>query len=445
MPWTGAVVAFLPVLALGILTPQVGAAQDAAGDRRGVLTGDSLFAGELFKALQLGNLEDALRTLEARPEIAWSAPGVRLRAELLVRTGRSREALNLLEAHLAQDGGDAIARFQVAEVHFAAGGDHSAVLAYRLALAGQLDPVRRDIARGRLIVLDARRRTRFSASFSVSPDTNLNNATNASTIDLYGLPFTLSDDARRRSGVAAAIGLGVERRQPLSDRFALLAGGGVAVLDAPNSTFDQTSGSIFVGTEIHVAEHARVNLTVSYRDVDFGGADLETAWGGQLTAQAFSDAQTRWDGGVRIDRIDNQHAEELDGVSTGLHLARTRFLGPSALWRSSLTFDAHDLNGSEASYDQARVAVGRLFPLPLAGLVYVEPYGRLRDFEQRSSVFGVRRRDREIGLSFRVSKRDWSLNNAFPYVQVLLSRGSSNVELGRYSRQRVEFGLTRDF
>lgn len=407
--------------------------------------GDQGFSRALITALTGGDLPGALVLLELRPDIVATPAGVRLRAELLVRLGRTPEAIALLEGHLARNAADATARFQVGEIHFAAKRDRSAILAYRFALAGDLDAVRRQLVQGRLATIEARRDLQVAISMAVVPDSNINNATSASTVDLYGLPFTLSDDARRRSGVGFSFGASVERRLALSERFALNAGGSLNLLDASSRTFDQRQIGMFVGPELRLAQQTRINLAATYRDIDFGGSDMETWSGMQLAGQTYIDPRTRWDGSAHLDHIDSQRAAGLSGSTYGVRASRTRFLGPSALWRVSLALDAHDLAGSEAGYRETHTAVGRLFPLPFSSLAYIETYGRSRTFDQRSSAFGVRREDREIGVSLRISKRDWAFHNAFPYVQAIASRSSSNVALGRYSRERIEFGLTRDF
>ena len=430
-------------LSVSAVIPSVAPAQEA--DATVVILNNKDFASALTATLTAGNFAAALALLETRPDIAGTAEGVRLRAELLARLDRSSEAIALLEGHLAQDGSDALARYQVGEIHFAARRDASAVLAYRLALSGRLDPVRRQLVHERLIALDARRDLRFSLSFAVAPDSNINNATSASTIDLYGLSFVLSDEARRRSGVAASVSGAVERRWSISDRFSILAGGSLAILDAPGGAFDQKQSSVFAGPEMKLAPHARISMAAIYRDIAFGGERLESWVGLRVDGEGYVNPQTRWDASMHLDHIDNLRAREWDGWSYGGQIGRTRFLGPSAFLRASAIFDAHDLAGSEAGYRVGQVAVGRLFSLPLSTLAYVEPYGRKRSFEHRSSVFGVRREDHELGLNIRISKRNWTFRNAFPYVQAIMSRSWSNVPIGDYSRQRVEFGLTRDF
>lgn len=430
-------------VAPAIVTQQPGPA--ASPEAPPPFQGDRGFSAALVSMLRSGDLPAALALLESRPDIAATPAGVRLRAELLARLGRPSEAIALLEGHLARDSADALARYQIAEIHFAARRDRSATLAYRLALSGRLDAERRRLIEERLSAIEARRDLRLSFSLAVAPDSNINSATGDSTIELYGLPFTLSDDARRRSGVSVSVGASIERRLALSDRYALVTGGSLALLDASGRTFDQRQVGLFTGPEIRLSQHTRIALAATWRDVDFGGSSLETWHGVLLSGQTYVDPRTRWDGSLHVDRLRNHNADALSGTAYGLQLGRTRFLGPSALWRVSLAVDRHDLAGSEAGYREARAAAGRLFALPWSSLAYAESYAQTRTFDQRSSVFGVRRDDREIGVSVRISKRDWAFHNAFPYVQATVSEASSNVALGRFSRQRIEFGLTRDF
>ena len=444
-PFSRALLGALALAAMAGPGPTGSARAQIAPATTPATTDDQAFAQAVARALRDGDHRLALALIESRPDIAAMPAGVRLRGELMIKLGRASEAVALLEGHLTQDATDALARFQMGELHFAAHRDRSAILAYRLALAGNLDAARRSIVLARLGAIEDRRDLRISLSGAIAPDSNVNGATSATTIDLYGLPFSLSDDARRRAGVSATVSASLERRIRMAGPYALTVGGSAVVLEASGRAFDQNQIALFAGPEVKLAEHARLALLATYRDIDYGGADLETWRGLQLTGEAYGDPQTRWDGSTHLDHIDSQRAAALEGWAYGAQFSRTRFLGPSALWRASLNLDAHALTSSEASYREARLAVGRLFALPFSSLGYLEPYGHERVFEGRSSIFGVRRADREVGASLRISRRDWRVKGAFPFVQTTISRSSSNVALGRYSRQRVEFGFTRDF
>ena len=185
---------------------------EARGGGVVTLSGDQAFATALQLFIRDGDHAGALALIDTRPDLMARADVVRLRAQLMALTGREGEALDLLEAHLTREAGDALARFQVAELHFAAGRDTAAALAYRLALAGALDMGRARVAAARLEQIQQRRRWRFWAGASVAPDSNVNGATDASRVELFGLPFELDDKARRRSGVSLSAQGGVGRR-----------------------------------------------------------------------------------------------------------------------------------------------------------------------------------------------------------------------------------------
>lgn len=435
-------VAFLFIISQ---TSQVQASSDAQQSYEAASMPVRDFASSLAQALAAGDLRTALALLDTRPDISESADGIRLKAALLARLGRNDEAMSLLEGWMAANGDDALARFQVGEIHFATGRLGPARLSYRLALSGALDPVRSKIVQERLAEIEAARKLRISITASVAPDSNLNNATSAGTVDLFGLPFTLSEDARRQSGVTASMAVAVERRWPISESLSIQAGGSFFVLDAPGRTFDQHQLNLFIGPEFRSGIRHSISTVATYREISLGGAPFETAHGVRVSGAVYPDARTGLAATAYIDRIDNRLVDDLDGWSGGLQLSRTRYLGPNALWRASLTTASYDLLGAEADYRLVQIAAGRLTPLPFGVSAYVEPYVRRRAFERPSTVFGVRRDDRELGLTLRLSKRNLIVHGAFPYVQVVASRSWSNVSLGDYSRQRFEFGLTRDF
>jgi hypothetical protein len=134
-----------------------------------------------------------------------------------------------------------------------------------------------------------------------------------------------------------------------------------------------------------------------------------------------------------------------EGQSVTLDLSRTRYLSTSSLWSLGGTAVRRDARDASESYWQGEMSVGRLFQAPLASLLYVETRYGERRFDGSAAAFGVTRRDQEFSLQARVSKRDLLLFGAHPYVQMTLSRSRSNIDLYSYDRNRVEFGLTREF
>jgi hypothetical protein len=66
-------------------------------------------------------------------------------------------------------------------------------------------------------------------------------------------------------------------------------------------------------------------------------------------------------------------------------------------------------------------------------------------YDGAAAAFGERRKDFEVGVGIRLSKRDWAIMRAFPFVDLTVSRNNSSIVLNDFTRERAEFGFTREF
>lgn len=410
-----------------------------------VLAGDEGFALALRLAIATRDFEAALRLLDLRPDLAGRPDAVRLRAQLLVELGREREALELLEVHLIAQPNDALARFLIAELHFARGRDQAATLAFQLALAGDLDGERVRLAQGRLDALKVRRQWRVWVGASVAPDSNYNGATEASRVNLFGLPFVLNDEARRRGGVSVSAFAGLERRMPLAGLTHLKIATLGSATDAPGTAFDDLYVSARVGPEwsLNARTSASVQASVSRRW--FGGVPLEDDVGAWVEVELDGRSNTSWVASGGLESVDSHVSNGRDGWVGGVDVIRTRFLGPSALWRARGAVTRLNAYAAEESFTHVHVSAGRLLALPLATYLYVEPYGALRRHDEVSSAFRERRQDFEYGAELRFTRRDWTVLGAYPFVAVSVLRNESTIPLFEFSRERAQLGFTRTF
>ena len=282
------------------------------------------------------------------------------------------------------------------------------------------------------------------AGASVSPDSNLNSATDASRVNLFGLPFELDDNARRQSGVALSVFGGLERAFRLRGGNAARVSVVASASDAPGIQFDTASFSVRAGPEWRIPEggEAAVQLTGSQRW--YGGAALDDRVGLFAMVEAGG-AKTRWMTAVSADSIDDQLSDGRDGWSGGVDLARTVYLSPSSLWRAALSVTLRRARSESNGYTQARASTGVLLRTPFSSMTYVEPYIMSRRYNAAAVAFGDVREDTEFGVTARLSKRDWTIAGAFPFVSLSVSRSQSTVAIGDFTRERVEFGFTREY
>ena len=61
----------------------------------------------------------------------------------------------------------------------------------------------------------ARKRAQGSLSLALAPDTNVNTSTSAQTVNIFGLPFQLDDQARAKSGIGLVGTFGAEVQRPI--------------------------------------------------------------------------------------------------------------------------------------------------------------------------------------------------------------------------------------
>ena len=135
------------------------------------------------------------RMLDDRPEL----PRPRLElARVLFERGRCNEPSDdLLEQLLGDD-------CEAAEHHFGR------------VLAGEPPPAVVANVNRFLAAVRARKRLSGSLSLAVAPDTNINRATEASTVRIFGLPFVLDEGARASSGVGLIVSGSGAYRHPFA-------------------------------------------------------------------------------------------------------------------------------------------------------------------------------------------------------------------------------------
>ena len=118
-------------------------------------------------------------------------------------------------------------RLDLALAFFQAGQDTSAVYHFRQALGDKdLPPAARARALALLEKIRRRKSWSISAGVALAPDSNINAATSARFVELFGFPAQLSEDARQTSGVglSADISGGYEARLSPDLRLRLGAG-----------------------------------------------------------------------------------------------------------------------------------------------------------------------------------------------------------------------------
>lgn len=388
-------------------------------------------AEAIYRAL-IGDPDPATRT-EARFQLGM----------LLSTLGRNREAAVEFRAVLDEKPDAQRARLELARVLALLGDVTGARRELRLAQAGGLPPEVSQVVRQFAEALRSRKPFGASLELALVPDSNINRATDAQTLDTVIAPLDLSSDAREQSGIGAHVSGQAFLRVPVSGQMALvprLSGQGEFYR---RSRFDDLSASALLGVEWSPGRE-RFQLS--------GGGTWR--WYGLDPYARTATASLDWQHPL------SRRAQLTAGVSAARTDYRLNDLQDGALYNATVgverAFDARSGGGLTLTATRqtardpgyANVAGGATF-------VYYRELGRSTGFvtftargleaDARLLLFPERRRDLLIGVTAGATLRRLSVHGFAPVVRVSFERNFSRVGIYDYRRVATSFGITRAF
>ena len=444
------------IFAAAFLVGQNGAAAESDGQtpapkaapiHRPVVIKDPLAtAGALIDRGQYDDAQVILDAIDQMPASDRSKFNATERAFLRGRIAFGRKeyktAIKYYEAILAQHPGAVRVRLELARALLMDGKYDRAERHFELVLAGDIPKnVATNINRF-LEQIYSQRTWRFRFNVAVAPDTNINNATDSQTVDIFGLPFSLGNDARRNSGVGLFASGGVEYRPRLSDATRLLTNLQVQRTEYKGSQFDDMIVSGNLGPEI---THGNVVLGVS--GVGFRRWYGNRGYNSALGAQFNLTARLTRVFGIGVTMLAEDVHYDLDPSRSG-PLISTVLSGYVSLTPASSIRPYIGLNRefARANFQRNtayRVGFDYYREFPWGITLTVSPDFVVRPFDAMQPAFGVTRHDRLYEVSTQIVKRDFKILGFAPYIDYTFTHNYSNISLYKFSRHRIGFGFTR--
>jgi len=395
--------------------------------------------------IEAGMLDQADAILSKAMEFGASTNKVRfLQAEIARRRGDLNAAVDLYRAILLDEPDALRVRLELGRTYFLLGDDDKAELQFRFALAGDLPgPVIDNV----LIFLDqirARRTWSFNFSLALAPDTNVNAATNERQIEIFDLPFELTDDAREESGVGIDIRAGGRLDVPLAERLRLRQTAAYRQLEYEGGSFDDTVVSLRSGPYYFTGRN-EYNAGLQLGRRWFGGRDYSRTVGGFGSFSRQVTDRLELGIGGSLTHIDHDEATFLDGPRGEVNLSSLFSLTPRSLLRSFLAVNRERADDASESNWSVFFATGIFTELPMGFSVYAEPGVVVRRFDEKNALFGERRR--EITGRFEVNFRNRRIAyyGITPLVGVTFERRYSTIDVFDFDRVRLLLGVTREF
>ena len=397
-------------------------------------------------ALAKGELDDAELLLDGVAPDEGNIDDLDfLYGTIALKRGDWQTAIARFRAMLARNPDLPRVRLDLAFAHYQAGEDGRAAHHFRLALGTEdLPPVVRARALAFLDQIRRRKTWSITGSFSVAPDTNINEATSATEVELFGFPADLSEDARRTSGVGLSANLSGAWEARISPDTRFRASAELRTRTYRESDFNERVVSLRAGPRFLFEKFdLRPELTGRLRDL--GGDLYSRAVGLELSGNWLIAPAWRLSASVGGERISYETFLG-DGNTWSADLGLTHALGKATLLRADASFRREKLDSDARSWREYIFGVSATRELPRGFVVGGGPIFRWREYGAPLPIFGPEaRRDRTLAGRITVSNRRIDWFGFSPRITLRHERRESNLDLHDYTRTVAEFSMVRTF
>ncbi|BBI48411.1 hypothetical protein HORIV_08320 [Vreelandella olivaria] len=185
--------------------------------------------------------------LEARERFADNNDIAFLLGMLAMGEQDFETASNYFREILIRDPQAVRVRLELGRALFESGDYRDAGRQFRFARSGNLPPeVNVNIDRY-LGAIRQRQTFTWDVSVAMAPDTNINAAPSIEEISIFGLPFQLSENAKRKTGIGLLLNTSAEWTPHIADNTRLRLGGSLYRTDYRGGDFDDTLTNVHIG------------------------------------------------------------------------------------------------------------------------------------------------------------------------------------------------------
>ncbi len=411
---------------------------------------EDLSAAQVFELAdsrrQAGAVADAIAIYDALAQDADAD----IRAEAAYRKGlmladleRFADAAMAFRAVLNEKPDAVAARLELARMLAALGLENEARRELRQAQAAGIPPDAAPMVEQFAAALRSPKRFGGSVEWSLAPDSNINRATQARTLDTIIAPLTLSDDARAQSGLGARAAGQAFAKLPLTRSLSLLPRvAGVANLYG-DDRFNDVSASALLGIEWR-GRRDRFSPSIGETRRWFAGEQYARTRTVAVDWVHAVDARSQVVVSVSAGEASYDQNPLQDGQ---LYDASASYeLATSAVSGVSLAASTTRQSTQDPGYATwaAGATVGAWRELQW-GTVFASTGLRRTEGDERLFLFPERRKEWLVTARAGVTFRTLSIMNLAPMVRVSFEDNASTVGIYDYSRLAMELGFTRAF
>jgi len=397
------------------------------------------------------------RHREAQPliEALRQAPDMKLQTRFLVgysasAQGDFKHAASIFKSILTDDPNQTRVRLELARAMLNLGQTASADRQFRIAQQDDLPPDVARIVRGARDVIRSQRLWRLDMDFGLAPDSNINNATAADTIDIQlgdlTLPVSLNDDARARSGTGQFATLNVGMRLPVSGKTAILVDANGSGTNYAGASYDDYLVQAAAGPQFYLSEKASVFVQAVGAQRWYGGASASRQFGAKLGGQIGIGDRTRI--GIQADarRTTAVFDPNYSGWQLGLYANAEHAISRAFIASAGLFARRDLLVASANSSAEFGGSIGIAGELPLGINAGLNGSISRAVFDAPIAIFSTEARsDWRYAAGATLGNRKLRFMGFSPSVQLSYSKMASSLPLFANDRLRWRFAVARYF
>jgi len=345
-------------------------------------------------------------------------------------------------ANLSQNPTDYRARLRLAALYFDERRDAAAEFAARQALADANASGDSDAVQGAKDILEAlqrRRRWVFTADATIAPDTSREFLVPG---EAEGDPAILVE---RDSGLGLEGFASLEHRVPLGEDTLLSLqafGRGEGYEDGDFNTLDTT---LLAGPAFLLGGDDILRARALYQRRWFGGQAELDAYGAELSLARSPTPRLRTFARLTLRDVDFDGETARDALAIALDGDISRFGEAGRIERVFGLVFFNDAEAASQSFWFARLGAGAYREVPGAIGVYVQPSLAVQVFDGEDPIQMEAREDTELAGLVRISKRDWRVFSAAPFISLEVSQLYSTIDRLEGTETAVQAGFTRSF
>jgi tetratricopeptide (TPR) repeat protein len=355
------------------------------------------------------------------------------------------EAIRRFRRILAREPRSVRVRLELGRAFYLAKDYDNAERQFRLARAGDLPPTALANVDQYLFAIRQERRISTNLSLAIAPDTNLNAGPSLSAVDIFGLPFQLSSDARQRSGVGIALGVGGEWSPPISGALRLRMGAQFDGVHYPSAgAFDDMTLGVYAGPRL-VYRRWDVSLLATGFERWYGRSFYNSGVGGSLQATFFATPRLGVTASLGAQQVTYRPPAGQGGPAVSGSLGGFYTASPTSVVSGGVSVSRQDAGQGVYSNTATQVQIGYFRDLPGGFSASIQPSIAHINYDAAQAGFGVPRRDRQWQLRATLLDRRIDIAGFTPKLTYVHTDNASDIGLFRYRRDQAQIGVTRSF